>query len=211
MKKIRVLLADDHILVLEGLRGLLEREFEIVGSARNGMEACSAVSALRPDVILLDISMPVLDGISAAQRIRKIQPDVRILFLTMHSDLPRLQEAFLSGASGFLLKTSSPEELTTAIREVARGRTYLSPAVSTDVVRDWLRSPRRTRQPRGLTSRNREVLKLVADGRSNKEIASLLNISVKTVEFHKSSMMRKLGLGTTADLVRFAAQHGIVE
>lgn len=206
-----VVLADDHPVVLEGLRKLVEPEYDVVDTATNGRDLVKKASAVKPDVILVDVSMPLLDGISATQTLRKLLPNTRIVILTMHADLAVMQEAFLAGASGYVLKTSAPTDLNGAIREVLAGRTYVPPVLAGEVVRDWLLSPRARKKLVEITPRNREILKLVSDGYSNKEIAAALNISVKTVEFHKSRLMRKLGLKSSAELVRYASEHGLIE
>jgi DNA-binding NarL/FixJ family response regulator len=206
-----VVLADDHPVVLEGLRKLVEPDYDVVATATNGKELLRKAAAAKPDVVLVDVSMPLLDGISATQELRRLLPDTKIVVLTMHADLAVMQEAFLAGASGYVLKTSAPTDLNGAIREVLTGRIYVPPVLAGEVVRDWLLSPRARKKTVEMTPRNREVLKLVSDGYSNKEIAATLNISVKTVEFHKSRLMRKLGLKSSAELVRYASEHGLIE
>ena len=207
----RLLLADDHTLLLEGIRLLLEPEFELVGSVEDGQALLAAAKTLKPDVILLDISMPVLNGIDAARRLRKILPSARLIFLTMHADADYVAEAFRAGAMGYLLKRAAASELLTAIREVLKGNHYVSPLVTRNALELLISTPK----PRGkfsdrLTPRQREVLQLVAEGRTRKEIAAILNISVKTVEFHKATLMRELNLGTAADFTRYAIEHGII-
>ena len=215
MPRIRVLLADDHTLVLEGLKRLLAADFELVGMVENGRELLAVAGKLRPDVVLLDISMPLLNGMDAARLLNKTRPDIKIIFLTMHAEETYVREAFNAGASGYLLKRSAASELVLAIQEVARGRMYLTPLISADLLRPFQdRSARSKHRPRlrsagGLTVRQREVLQLVAEGRTNKEIAGIMKISVKTVEFHKSGIMQNLGLRTTAGLTRYALRHGI--
>ena len=207
----RLLLADDHTLLLEGIRLMLAPEFELVGSVEDGQALLAAAKTLKPDVILLDISMPVLNGIDAARRLRKLLPSAKLIFLTMHADPDYVAEAFRAGAMGYLLKRAAASELLTAIREVLKGNHYVSPLVTRNALELLISS----QKPRGkvsdrLTPRQREVLQLVAEGRSRKEIASILNISVKTVEFHKATLMRELKLGTTADFTRYAIEHGII-
>jgi DNA-binding NarL/FixJ family response regulator len=215
MTRIRVLLADDHTLVLEGLKRLLAADFELVGMVENGRELLAVASKLKPDVVLLDISMPLLNGVEAARQLKKIRPDVKIIFLTMHAEKTYVHEAFNAGASGYLLKRSAASELVLAIQEVAKGRLYLTPLIAADVLRPFqdrsarLRLRPRLRSAGGLTARQREVLQLVAEGRTNKEIAGIMKISIKTVEFHKSGIMQNLGLRTTAELTRYALRHGI--
>ena len=207
----RLLLADDHTLLLEGIRLMLEPEFELVGSVEDGQALLAAAKTLKPDVILLDISMPVLNGIDAARRLRKLLPSAKLIFLTMHADPDYVAEAFRVGAMGYLLKRAAASELLTAIRAVVKGRHYVSPLVTRNALQSLISPP----GPEGklsdrLTPRQREVLQLVAEGRSRKEIAAILNISVKTVEFHKATLMRELNLGTAADFTRYAIEHGII-
>jgi len=209
--KPRLLLADDHTLLLEGIRLMLEPEFELVGSVEDGRALLAAAKTLKPDVILLDISMPILNGIDAARRLRKILPSAKLIFLTMHADPDYVAEAFRAGAMGYLLKRAAASELLTAIRAVLKGNHYVSPLVTRNALELLISSPK----PRGrfsdrLTPRQREVLQLVAEGRSRKEIARVLNISVKTVEFHKGKLMRELNLQTVADFTRYAIEHGII-
>jgi len=211
MNKPRVLLADDHTILLEGLRGLLEEEFELVGAAENGREVLTAAEQLDPDVILLDISMPELNGIEAARRLREKESRAKIVFLTMHSDSRFVKEAFRVGASGYLLKRAASDELVNALHEVLEGRFYVTPLITKDVVHSLLEPAGLTTQQSGqLTARQREVLQLVAEGKSLKEIATALDLSTKTVEYHKRSIMDELGLRTTAELTRYAIRHGIV-
>ena len=208
IKKPRVLLADDHSLVAAGLRSMLDQACDVVGIVDNGRALVQAAEHLHPDVILLDISMPELNGVDAARRLRKLVPRAKLIFVTMHTDATFVREALRAGGSGYVAKQSAPRELTTAIEEVLAGRTYLTPAVTKGFVNDALHQPAAA-MPGSLTTRQREVLQLVAEGRSNKQVAAMLGISTKTVEFHKSNIMRSLGLTTTADLVKYAVRHGL--
>ena len=205
--KIRVLIADDHGLMLEGLQRILEPEFDIIGTARDGKHLLETAPALDPDVILLDVSMPVLNGMEASSRLSKQLRRAKIVFVSMHSDPDYVSAAFASGASAYVLKRSASDELRTAIREVMAGRTYVSPMAPTRAERTSF-NPAAVRGE--LTARQREVLQLVAEGRSAKQMAALLNISVKTVEFHRSCISQALGLRTTAELTRYAVERGIV-
>jgi DNA-binding NarL/FixJ family response regulator len=209
--KPRLLLADDHTLLLDGIRLLLEPEFELVGSVEDGQALLAAAKALKPDVILLDISMPILNGIDAARRLRKLVPSARLIFVTMHSDSDYVAEAFRAGAMGYLLKRSAASELLTAVRAVLKGHHYVSPLVARNALEFLVSAgiPANKSVDR-LTPRQREVLQLVAEGRSRKEIAAILNISVKTVEFHKATLMRELKLSTASDFTRYAIEHGII-
>ncbi|MCX6574533.1 MAG: response regulator transcription factor [Candidatus Aminicenantes bacterium] len=211
MGKTSVLLADDHRIVLEGLRGLLGDEFEVVGTAENGRVLVEQAAKLRPDVIVADISMPQLNGIEAARQIKKTNKRVKIVFLTMHPDATYAADAFEAGASGFVLKHAAPSELVTAIHEAMKGRTYITPLVAGDLLRTYREGGSPEKELLRKTSpREREILQLLAEGRSGKEIASILNISPRTVEFHKYRMMEKLNIKTSAELVQYAVRHGII-
>ena len=208
----RVLLADDHTLVLEGLRKLLEDTCELVGTAGDGRALVEAAERTRPDVILLDISMPLLNGLEAARIVRVRVPDAKIIFLTMHADPTYAREAFRAGASGYLLKRSAASELAKAISMVLRGRPYVTPLFPAEVLQPLGADLRRLAPESGaLTSRQREVLQLVAEGHAAKEIAALLKISKKTVDFHKGRIMDRLGLRTAAELTKYAVAHGVTE
>ena len=209
-KTTRVLLADDHSLVAAGLRSILESSYDVVGMADNGRALVQAAEQLKPDVILLDISMPELNGIEAARRLRKLVPRAKLIFVTMHTDATFVREALRAGGAGYVAKGSAPKELVTAIEEVLHGHTYLTPLVTKEFVEGALTNNTSETAFGGLTTRQREVLQLVAEGRCNKEIAARLSVSPKTVEFHKSNIARSLGLNTTADLVKYAIRHGLV-
>jgi len=209
--KRRVVLADDHTIVTEGLKALLASEFEIVATVDNGRAAIKAARDFKPDVIVLDISMPLLNGIDTAREIRKFDPKIKIVFLTMHNELGYVQEAFDAGASGYVIKHSASLDLLLAIRRALLGLTYVTPGVAkngVDAVPGRSRGARK-RSAR-LTSRQREVLQLVAEGRSAKEAAAILNLSSRTVEFHKYRIMQQLGLKTAAQLTQFAIKHKII-
>ena len=207
----RVLLADDHTLVLDGFQRLLESEYELVGAVADGRAVLEAAVRLRPDVVLMDISMPLLNGIDATRQLKQILPDVKVIFLTMHADSAYVVEGLRAGASGYLLKWSAEEELLGAIREVLQGRIYITTLVGEEVL-EILRKPTRhaASEPNQLTARQREILQLIAEGRAVKEMASILKISAKTVEFHKYRIMLKLGMRTTAELTRYAIQQRLV-
>jgi DNA-binding NarL/FixJ family response regulator len=206
-----LLLADDHTLVLEGLRKLLEPHFDLVEAVEDGRTLLRRAQQLKPDVILLDISMPLLNGIDAAHQLSKMLPESKIVFLTMHASPAYVTEAFRAGASGYLLKRSAASELITAIQEVLKGRYYVTPLVAKEMLGSVLESPTlHSASPADLSSRQREILQLVAEGHSTKEIAGLLNVSPKTVEYHKARLVERLGLRTTAELTRYAIQHGLV-
>jgi DNA-binding NarL/FixJ family response regulator len=211
MNRPRVLLADDHTMVLAGLRSLMESDFDLVGTVEDGRALLEAAARLKPDIIMLDISMPLLNGIEAARQLRKIVPQSKIIFLTMHADVGYVKEAFRVGASGYLIKRSAASELATAIHEVMKGRTYVTPLVTKDMMVSFLDpTAQPDKLPKRLTSRQREVLQLVAEGHSNKEIAAILEVSTKTVEFHKYNLMQALGIHTTAELTQYAMRHGYI-
>ena len=211
MTRPRVILADDHTLVVDGLRSLLEPHCELVGTVGDGHALVEAAQRLRPDIILLDISMPVLNGLEAARQLHDLVPDSKLIFLTMHADRTYLREAFRVGAWGYVLKRSAASELEHAIAVVLRGQRYVTPLLSSVDLEatfpDSLVDP--PPQLGDLTARQREVLQLVAEGRTAKEVAGTLSISIKTVEFHKARIMERLGLQTTPDLVKYAIAHGI--
>ncbi len=209
--KPRVLVADDHALIVEGLRRILESSFDIVGVASNGLELVAQAEQLKPDVVLLDIGMPILNGMEASRQIRKLVPDAKLIFLTQKSDQSYVHVAFRIGASGYVLKQSLASELIPALNEVLAGRFYVTQLVSKDIPQALLNPNRNPSElfGRSLTGRQREVLQLVAEGKTGKEIASILKISPKTVEFHKSGIMEELGIRTTAELTRYAIEHGI--
>jgi len=211
VSRARVLLADDHTIVAEGLEGVLGDEFDLVGSVRDGAALVEAARRLHPEVIVADIAMPVKNGLDAIRELRREGSDARIVMLTMHADPHLAAEAFRAGAAAYLLKHSGGDELIAAVHEVLQGGTYVTPFIARDV-RAALAEPDAdplTRSTR-LTRRQREVLTLIAEGRTMKQIAAALNLSARTVESHKYQMMEALGVRTTADLVRYALQIGLV-
>lgn len=211
MKKPRVLLADDHQIVLEGLKSLLADEFDVVGSVQDGRALVDQAATLRPDVIVADISMPRLNGIEAARQIKKTDQNIKIVFLTMHPDATYAANAFEAGASGFVLKHSAPSELITAIHEAMKGQTYVTPLIAGDLIRTYQGggSPEKDLFKK-ISPRQQEILQLLAEGKSAKEIASILDLSTRTVEFHKYRMMQQLNIKTSAQLVQYAVRHGII-
>lgn len=212
MKRLRLLLADDHAIVIEGLRRVLDRpDIEIVDVVHDGRALVRAATEAQPDMIIADITMPLLNGIEAARQIRKSNPEVKIIFLTMRQDVAFATEAIAAGGTGYVLKSSAGDELLTAIAEVARGRTYIAKSIAESVQQGLSARSNTWRSPLDkLTSRQREVLQLLAEGKHVKGIAEKLNISPRTVEFHKYRIMDELGLRTVAELGRYAARHGIV-
>ena len=212
MKRTRILLADDHKIVLEGLKRLLEPDFDLVGTVEDGRSLVSQAEKLRPDVIIVDISMPLLNGIEAIRQIKKIDPSVKVVFLTMHPDVTYAIRAFEAGAAGYVLKHSASTELLTAIREALQGRTYVTPIIAGELLQSYQvgthRQPDKAKQ---LTIRQREILQLFAEGQSVKEIAQILNISTRTVEFHKYNLISMLNLKNFSALIQYAIKHGITE
>jgi DNA-binding NarL/FixJ family response regulator len=208
----RILVCDDHLMVAEALRSLLAAEFDLVGVVEDGRALLESAATLRPDVIVADISMPHLNGIDALLQLRQRGDHTPVVFLTMHRDVTFARRALEAGASGFVLKHSAPAELVTAIHAALEGRTYLTPQLAGEVLDSMKQDPGKVADPVvSLTPRQREILQLVAEGRSAKEIASTLSISTRTVEFHKYQMMETLGLHTNADLIHFAIKHGLIE
>ena len=215
MKKIRILLADDHKLMRSGLRLLIEQQpdLTVVGEAADGREAVALATSLRPDVAVMDISMPNLNGIEAAHQITQSQAELAVIVLSMHPDESYVLRALKAGAKGYLLKDSAESDLITAVRAVARGKSFFSPAVSKVLLDDYIRKLKRSGAEDAydlLTPREREVLQLVAEGKSNKEVANLLNLSVYTVETHRSNIMQKLNLKGVPELTLYAVRKGII-
>jgi two-component system response regulator NreC len=210
-KKIRILLADDHTVVRQGFRFILsaQPDMEVVAEAANGRDAVGECSRLKPDVAVMDVSMPELNGIEATRRLQEVSPHTRVLALSMHKDAVYVREILRAGASGYLLKESIDSDLLAAVRAVASGQGYLSPAVSESVLSDYRKHV--TDPIDLLTSREREVLQMIAEGRTNKEIANTLNLSVYTVEAHRGRIMEKLNLHSTGELVRFAVRKGLID
>ena len=211
MTRYRILLADDHAVVLEGLRRMLDRpEFEVAGAVQDGRALIDGAARLRPDVIVADVSMPVLNGVDAARQIHKDNPKIKIIFLTMHPEPAYAIQAMNSGASGYILKNAAGEELVAAIHTVLQGRTYLTKSLAEPVMNALLARSSRKQPTDPLTARQRQVLQLLAEGKQAKEIAALLNVSYRTVEYHKYRIMEALGFKTVAELAVYAARHGMV-
>jgi len=215
LKKIKLVLAEDHTIVRQGLRSLLDHagEFEIIGEAENGRQAVSLVEKLRPDVVLMDVSMSVLNGIEATRQIKKSYPEIKVLVLTMHDNEEYIFQILHAGASGYLLKKAAHKDLFDGIRAVSNGDSFLSPSISKKLVEDYVKRTRSEAdldEIHRLTPREREVLQLIAEGQSNRDIAEELYLSVKTVETHKAHLMEKLDLHNTADLTKYAIRRGII-
>ena len=209
--KPRVLLADDHRLVAEGLKSLLSADFELVGLVEDGRALLEAARRLRPDVIVADITMPLLNGIDALVQLKQDNKQVRVVFLTMHLEAAYARRAFEAGASGYVLKHSAPTELIAAVLAALDGKTYLTPALAGEVLQAMRDGPAKATDPvAALTPRQREILQLLAEGRSAKEISTTLSVSARTVEFHKYQMMESLHIDNNAELIHFAIKQGIV-
>ena len=211
MSKPRVLLADDHQMLTVGVRGLLEPEFEVVAIVTDGRELVATAKKLCPDVIVADISMPSLNGIEAAAQLREAGVGAKVVFLTMHRDVAYARRALEAGASGFVLKHSAPSELVTAVREALRGQTYVTPMIAGELLLSYREGTSGSRDSaQRLTARQREVLQLIAEGRSAKEVAGVLKLSIRTAEVHKARILEALGLRTTAELIQYAIRNGII-
>ena len=211
MRKIRVLLADDHKIVLEGLKSLLEPEFDLVGTVEDGSALVKEAERLHPDVIVVDISMPLLNGIEAVRQIKKTNDQIKVIFLTMHPEVAYAAKAFEAGASGYVLKRSASRELITAINDAMKERTYVTPMIAGELLHSYNKTqPGQNLFSKKLTPRQEEILQLLAEGHPIKEIANILHISPRTVETHKYNMMHELKLKTTADLDKYAIKQGII-
>ena len=210
MRRARVLLADDHDMLVEAFEKLLEPDFEVVGTVGDGHALLEAARELEPDVIVLDIGMPKLNGMIAAERLKKMMPEVKLIFLTVNEDASFASEAMRIGASGYLLKSSAASELFRAIEVALKGRTYVTPLIMEGMITSLAASHRPNEASDRLTTRQREVLQLLAEGRSMKEAAKVLEVSPRTIAFHKYKIMEELRLKTTADLIQFAIKNNII-
>jgi DNA-binding NarL/FixJ family response regulator len=215
MSPIKVLLAEDHTIVRKGIRALLDgvTDIEVVGEAEDGREAVEKVGQLQPDVVLMDNTMPILNGLEATHQIKKLFPKTRVLILTMHTDEEYIFQFLQAGASGYLIKKTAPKELVSAIKAIYRGDSFLSPSISKKVIDEYLRHVEQASKPNSytqLTDREREVLQLIVEGFSNKEIAEQLHLSVKTVGNHRLNLMEKLDLHNVSDLTKYAIRKGII-
>jgi len=215
MEKIRVLLADDHAVLREGIRALLNEQPDMVvaGEAENGRWAVHLAHELRPDVVLMDIAMPLLNGLEATRQIKRDHPEINVLVLTMHDNEEYVRQVLGAGASGYVLKRAAASELVSAIRAVSHGEAVLSPAITRVLIEDLLRQDGTQHAPAsdGLTPREREVLQLIAEGHTSKKIAEVLGLSVKTVQAHRTSLMQKLNVHDRGDLIKYAIQKKIIE
>jgi two-component system response regulator NreC len=213
--KIRILLADDHTILRDGIRSLIEDEpdMEVVGEAEDGITVVKLADSLRPDVILMDLAMPLLNGLEATRQIRKSQPGAKILILTMHENEEYIRQVLAAGAMGYILKDAAARELLGAIRSVHKGEVVLSPAITRLIVTDYLRWGDLSAQESsdGLTDRERQILQLIAEGYTNKQIAEILSISIKTVQAHRLNLMKKLDLHDRGELIKYAIQKKIID
>jgi DNA-binding NarL/FixJ family response regulator len=203
----RIVLVDDHRILLDALRSLVEPEFEVVGTFENAHTMLENIAGLRPDIVVLDISMPVMDGLSAADHLKKLLPKVKLVFLTSFEDRDTAAEAFKLGASGYVLKVAAATELMSALREVDRGGFYASPVLTDGMVGSFVKAFKQMKSPHNLTPRQREVLKLLAAGNSMKSVGETLNITPRTVAFHKYTIMQQLNVKTNSELINYALSH----
>ena len=210
MKKPRIIFADDHTILIEALKSLVEPEFEVVALCSDGRELIKAAAELNPSLIVLDIGMPTMNGLSAGQRLKQILPSVKLVYLTMNQDPDMASEAFRLGASAYLLKTSAGSELIRALREVLRGGTYVSPLMTEGMVGSFIQNFKQRKTASQLTLRQKEVLQLLAEGRSMKEAAFILDVSPRTVAFHKYTMMDHLNIRSSAELIEYAMRSALV-
>lgn len=215
MNKIRVLLADDHTILRDGIRALLDdqADIEVIGEAEDGLSTVKMVAKLKPDVVIMDIAMPILNGLEATRQIQRDYPQVKVLILTMHENEEYIRQVLAAGALGYVLKDAAAHDLLGAIRAVHRGEAVLSPAITRLVIEDYLRwgDIRPADISNGLTPREREILQLIAEGYTNKEIAEILSLSVKTIQSHRSNLMSKLDLHDRGELIKYAIQKKIID
>jgi DNA-binding NarL/FixJ family response regulator len=210
MKRTRIVLADDHVLVLDAIKRMLEPEFDVLGTFTDGRALLTSAPELNPDMIVLDMHMPVMNGLCAGQRLKELMPRVKLIYLTMSVDPDLAAEAFRMGASGYVLKSSATSELIQAIQVASRGRTYITPLMTKGMVGTFFQNVKPRKNHEKLTIRQKEVLQLLAEGRSMKEVAFMLNVTPRTIAFHKYAMMEHLRLKTSAELIQFAVKTSIV-
>jgi DNA-binding NarL/FixJ family response regulator len=210
MKRPRIIIADDHKLLLDAIKNLLEPEYEVVGTFSDGESVIDGTALLQPDIVILDISMPTMNGLNACAHLKKAQSKVKVIFMTMSYDKETIGEAFRNGASGYVLKTSAATELKSAIREVLRGGYFATPSLTEGMIGSFVQNFKKMKSPRDLTIRQKEVLQLLAEGYSMKQVARVLNITMRTVAFHKYTMMEHLGVTSSAELISYGIRHNIV-
>ena len=203
----RIIIADDHMLFVEALRSLLAPHYEIVGTVSDGRALLAMAPKLKPDIVLIDVAMPLLNGLEASRQLRAILPGIKIIFITQNPDVDLASDAMRQGASGYLLKQSSGSELFTAIKSALRGKTFVSPVIARSMEKAFIQDPHRQCVDKSLTPRQREVVQLLAEGKSMKEAANILNVTPRTISFHKYCVMANWGLGSTAELVQFAIKN----
>jgi DNA-binding NarL/FixJ family response regulator len=210
MRRLTILLADDHTMFCAALQKLLEPDYEVIGCVEDGRALVKAAVNLKPDLVLVDVGMPLLNGLDAGRELKKLMPRIKLIFLTMNPDLDVASEALRIGASGYLLKNSRGEELLQAIRDAVRGTSYVTPQISHAIEQSFIRDPKSLLRSKHLSDRQREVLQMLAEGRSMKEIAYILQISHRTVRFHKYRIMEELGISTNSELVQYAIKHAVI-
>jgi DNA-binding NarL/FixJ family response regulator len=210
MRRVSILLADDHTMICDGLKRMLEPEFEVVACVQNGRDLIKTATDLRPDLALVDVGMPMLNGLDAARELKKLTPRTKLIFLTMNPDPDLASEALRIGASGYLLKNSEGEELLRAVREALRGGSYVTPQIRGAMEESFIRDPKSLGRPKYLSARQREVLQMLAEGRPLQEIGDALRISKRTVRFHKHQIMEELGIKNNAELVHYAIKNAII-
>jgi DNA-binding NarL/FixJ family response regulator len=207
MKKPRIIIADDHLLLIDAIKNLLEPEYEVVGTFADGESAVNGAATLQPDIVILDIAMPTMNGLNACAHLKKTQSKVKVIFMTMSADKELAAEAFCNGAAGYVLKTSAATELKLAIREVLRGGYFATPSLTEGMIGSFVQNFKRMKSPRNLTIRQKEVLQLLAEGYSMKQVARQLNITARTVAFHKYTMMEHLGINSSAELISYGIKQ----
>lgn len=210
MKRRTILLADDHVMICAALQKLLEPEYEVIGLVGDGLSLVKTAVDLKPDLVLVDVGMPLLNGLDAGRELKKLMPGIKLIFLTMNPDPEIAREAFRIGASGYLLKNSQGEELLKAVHDALLGTSYITPQISHAMKESFVRDPNSLGHPKPLSDRQREVLQMLAEGRSMKEVAYILEISLRTVRYHKYRIMEELGIRTNAELVQYAIKHSII-
>ena len=210
MRRISILVADDHTMVCEGLKRMLEPEFEVIACVQNGRALVKAATNMKPDLVLVDVGMPMLNGLDAARELKKLMPRLKLIFLTMNPDPDIASEALRVGASGYLLKNSEAEELLKAVREAIRGTSYVTPQIRAAMAESFIRDPKSLDRPKHLSARQREVMQMLAEGRRMQEVADVLHISRRTVRFHKQQIMEELGIKSNAELVQYAIKHAMI-
>lgn len=210
MGRVRILLADDHNLICAGFQKLLEPQYDVVGTVGDGRALLKVAAELKPDVVLVDVGMPLLNGLEAGKELKRLMPGIKLIFLTMNPDTDLAAEALRIGAAGYLLKTSQGSELLQAVGDAIKGISYLTPQIRRARDEQFIRDPRAVNRPKYLTYRQREVLQMLAEGRSMKQIGDVLQIKFRTVRFHKSRLMEELGIATNSELVQYAIKHGMI-